>query len=176
MRNTLRTAVAMGLVGVVSGCGRKQAAPVPDPVVAAPTQEATPVARPATPTEAAAAPVNRRAILEQRIHFEYNRSDLTPEAQAILTAKAEVLRAVPGTRVRIEGHADERGSDEYNMVLSRQRAVVAKRFLAQLGVEAERLETLGFGEEQPIDAGSNERAWAANRRADFRITTSFAER
>ncbi len=70
-------------------------------------------------------------------------------------------------KIRIDGHADDRGSDEYNLALSQRRAAEAKRFLTQQGIDAARLETVGHGEEQPLDRGAGEAAWAMNRRADF---------
>ena len=73
-------------------------------------------------------------------------------------------------KLRIDGHADERGSDEYNLALSKRRAAEAKRFLMQQGIEGGRLEVEGYGEEQPLDPASNEAAWSLNRRAGFRIT------
>lgn len=123
---------------------------------------------PATPTEDAWAP--RRRTLEARVHFEFDRFDLTPAAREILEAKLPILLELRGVTIRIEGHADERGSDEYNLILSRRRAAEVKRFLVARGVEDGRLEVFGYGEEQPAMATSNETAWAVNRRAEFRIT------
>ncbi len=81
-----------------------------------------------------------------------------------------MLRSSPDLTLRIDGHADERGSDEYNLALSKRRAAEAKRFLVQQGVEAGRLEVEGYGEEQPLDPANNEAAWALNRRAGFQVT------
>jgi len=114
---------------------------------------------------------NRRATLEERIHFGFDQSDLTPAARQTLEQKAEVLRGSPRLTLRIEGHADERGSDEYNLALSVRRAAAAKRFLVSLGVSADRLETVGYGEEQPLDEAENEAAWATNRRDEFKVSS-----
>jgi peptidoglycan-associated lipoprotein len=117
-----------------------------------------------------AMPDTRGATLEERIHFALDRADLSPEARTTLAAKAEIMRDSPNVSLRISGHADERGSDEYNLALSKRRAAEAKRFLMQQGVDSSRLETVGYGEEQPLDSGSTEPAWAANRRAEFSVS------
>jgi tRNA(Ser,Leu) C12 N-acetylase TAN1 len=75
----------------------------------------------------------------------------------------------PAVTLRIDGHADERGSDEYNLVLSKRRAAEAKRYLVQQGIDGARIDTEGYGEEQPLDPGNNESAWAMNRRAGFQV-------
>jgi peptidoglycan-associated lipoprotein len=113
----------------------------------------------------------RRATLEQRIQFGFDQSDLSPAARQVLEEKAEVLRAAPSISLRIEGHADERGSDEYNLALSNRRSATAKRLLVSLGISADRLETVGYGEEQPLDPEESEAAWARNRRDEFRVTS-----
>jgi peptidoglycan-associated lipoprotein len=87
-----------------------------------------------------------------------------------MAAKVEVLRTSPDITLRIDGHADERGSDEYNLALSSRRASEAKRFLVQNGIDGSRIMTEGHGEEQPLDPGSTEAAWAMNRRAGFQVT------
>jgi peptidoglycan-associated lipoprotein len=161
----------LGLTLVATGCGGKQVeeTPPPAPQAPAPTPAPAPVSTPVT-VDPMPAPDNRRATLEERIHFAVDRSDLSPEARTTLAAKAEILRSSPALTVRIDGHADERGSDEYNLALSRRRAAEAKRFLMQQGIDGARLETTGYGEEQPLDPGSSEAAWAMNRRADFQVT------
>jgi peptidoglycan-associated lipoprotein len=158
---------------LLSACSKKPPTSVPAPVVgdAAPAQP--PLERPArggaAPDATGELGVERRRVLEERIHFEFDRWSLTADARALLEAKAQVLRAAPQLQVRIEGHADDRGSDEYNLVLSQKRAAEARRYLLQLGIDARRLETVGFGEEHPLQSGENEAAWAMNRRAEFRI-------
>jgi peptidoglycan-associated lipoprotein len=117
-----------------------------------------------------ARPDTRGATLGERIHFALDRADLSPEARTTLAAKAEILRSSPNVSLRIAGHADERGSDEYNLALSKRRAAEARRFLMQQGVDSTRLETVGYGEESPLDPGSTEPAWAANRRAEFNVS------
>lgn len=107
--------------------------------------------------------------LQARIHFEFDRSRITDEAAETLQRKAEVLRRFPDVRITIEGHCDERGSLEYNQALGMRRAESAKRFLASLGIEEDRIRTVSYGEERPLVRESNERAWAMNRRGEFVI-------
>jgi peptidoglycan-associated lipoprotein len=109
----------------------------------------------------------RERFENQDIQFEFDKSTLLPEAQAILRDKAGYLRAHPGISVIIEGHCDERGTNEYNMALGDRRAGSAKGFLVDLGIESGRMTTISYGEEKPLDPASNEEAWAKNRRAHF---------
>ncbi|TYO97688.1 peptidoglycan-associated lipoprotein [Geothermobacter ehrlichii] len=105
----------------------------------------------------------------QRIHFDFDQYTLSPEARDILAANAALLKANPELKIRIEGHCDERGSDEYNLALGERRAVAARDYLVSLGVAADRLSTISYGEEMPLDPASNEAAWAKNRRAEFKV-------
>lgn len=100
-----------------------------------------------------------------RVYFATDRSDLTPEAQAVLRRQAEWLRRNPNVQVRIEGHADERGTREYNLALGARRANAAKDYLVGLGVDASRISTISYGKERPIDPRSTAEAWALNRNA-----------
>jgi peptidoglycan-associated lipoprotein len=104
------------------------------------------------------------------IHFDYDRSDIRAEDAPNLDRKAAILEANPAVRVRISGHADERGSDEYNLALGTRRAASAKRYLENKGVDGSRLEVISYGEERPLSAGADETAWANNRRDEFEIT------
>ena len=161
-------AAVLGVALVSTGCGRKEVAEIPEPVMEVPAPVAAPVPTPVAVDRLEPA-VDMRPIMEERIHFALDRSDLTPEARAILAAKVDILRSTPGMTLRIDGHADERGSDEYNLALSKRRAAEAKRFLVARGIDASRLETVGYGEEQPLDRTRSEMAWAMNRRAGFQV-------
>ena len=111
-----------------------------------------------------------REIFENEdILFEFDSASLSVEAQEILRAKAGWLRENPRARVMIEGHCDERGTNEYNLALGDRRAYSARAFLVDLGIDDARLTTISYGEEQPIDSRSSEEAWAKNRRAHFVI-------
>lgn len=111
----------------------------------------------------------RSDFINQDIYFEFDSSALLPMAQDTLAKKAQWLRDNPGVSVIIEGHCDERGTNEYNLALGDRRAGSAKTYLINLGIDASRLSTISYGEERPVDPGHNEEAWAKNRRAHFAI-------
>lgn len=111
----------------------------------------------------------REMFMNEDIHFAFDKSVLTPTAQEILKKKAEWLRNNPDNTVVIEGHCDERGTTEYNIALGERRALAAKVFLTDLGIDSSRLSTISYGEERPVDPSHNEEAWAKNRRAHFVI-------
>lgn len=102
------------------------------------------------------------------VRFEFNSYTLTESSKGALQQMADCLKGRQASaKVTIEGHADERGSEEYNQALGDKRAATVKKFLAALGVEASRLNTVSYGEERPLDSGHDEGAWARNRRAEF---------
>ena len=111
-----------------------------------------------------------RNAVSARILFEYDQAELSEQARATLDAKVPLLNANPGMRIRVAGHTDDRGSDEYNLALGQRRAAAAKRYLVQRGIDAGRIEVISLGEEQPATPGSDESAWSQNRRAEFEIT------
>lgn len=155
-------------------CKKKEpeVAPIPQPGPApspAPAPSPTPPAPP--PSGESAAEVTRAVTAElgNVIHFDYDKADIKPEDQPILDRKAAILKANPAVRLRISGHADERGSDEYNQVLGQRRANAAKEYLVARGIEASRIDITSYGEERPVDRASTEEAWAKNRRDEFEI-------
>jgi peptidoglycan-associated lipoprotein len=103
------------------------------------------------------------------IYFDFDSIQLTPESQEILTKKGEWLRDNPAARVIIEGHCDNRGTNEYNLALGEGRAQSARTFLMDLGIDISRLDTISYGEERPLDPQQTESAWEKNRRAHFVI-------
>lgn len=109
----------------------------------------------------------RNLFMNEDIYFDFDRSDLKPETQEILKGKADWLRSNSGESVIIEGHCDERGTNDYNLALGDRRAQSAKNFLKDLGIEKSRLTTISYGEERPADPRHNEDAWSKNRRAHF---------
>ena len=111
----------------------------------------------------------RHRFENKDIHFEFDKASLLPEAQEILKEKAQWLQKNAGVSAIIEGHCDERGTNEYNIALGDRRAESAKKFLINLGIAGSRLEAISYGEEKPVDPGHNENAWAKNRRAHFVI-------
>lgn len=114
----------------------------------------------AIPREAAVSPL-------KDIYFDFDKYDLNQEAKKTLQEIAEWLLKSPRVKVVIEGHSDERGTDEYNLALGERRAMAAFRYLKSLGVKEERLSTVSYGEMRPADPGHNEEAWTKNRRGHF---------
>jgi peptidoglycan-associated lipoprotein len=186
----LRQMVLAALVIVLplATCARRQ--PAPAPVSAAPDtagegarraaererarQDSIARARAAAEEAArragAEGAARARAILEETVFFDYDESAIRSDAQESLARKVPILRANPGARIRISGHADERGSVEYNLALGMRRAAAARQYLIGFGISADRFETVSFGEDRPADPASNEQAWTRNRRAEFVVT------
>jgi peptidoglycan-associated lipoprotein len=115
-----------------------------------------------------------RAILEEIVHFDYDDSSIRPDAQEALARKVPLLRANPDVRLRVVGHADERGSVEYNLALGMRRANAVRDYLAGFGISADRFDTISMGEDMPMDPRSTEAAWALNRRAEFSVAAGGA--
>ncbi len=100
-----------------------------------------------------------------RVFFEYDKYNVDPQARQILEKQAAWMKKYPALIFTIEGHCDERGTREYNLALGERRANSIKDYLATLGINANRLKTISYGKERPVALGSNEKAWAQNRRA-----------
>lgn len=183
-------AIAVAVSVVAAGCSRKSSSrPAPSRIntdsLLAEQARLDSIARAEAARNAAAAaaaaaeaagpvstaPVNssERSIIANVIYFDLDESNLADESRSALEAKAPVLLRHPNLRIRITGHADERGSDEYNLALGLRRAAEAKRYLAALGIVEDRVEIVTLGEERPAVEGSTEEAWALNRRAEFEI-------
>ena len=103
------------------------------------------------------------------LYFDFDDFSLRPDAREILDGIAEWLLKNPSTQILIEGHCDERGTNEYNLALGERRAKSATKYLVQLGVAPRRISTISYGEEKPLDPGHDEDAWAKNRRDHFLI-------
>lgn len=103
----------------------------------------------------------------QTVYFDYDSSALRSDALQVLTQNADKIKQAPGIFVQIEGHCDERGTQDYNFALGEKRALSVRDHLIRLGVDGSRLITISYGEEDPVDPGHNEAAWAKNRRAEF---------
>ncbi len=111
----------------------------------------------------------RERFVNEDVHFDFDSSVLSAEAQQILLDKAQWLRRNSDASVTIEGHCDERGTNEYNLALGDRRANSVRAYLTDLGISASRMDTVSYGEERPLDSGHDEAAWARNRRAHFEI-------
>lgn len=164
------------------------------PVVAAP-RPAEEAAKPATPVREAPGPAVREEAVRPRpreevaavpaapagpvevsavsplkeIYFDFDKYNLKEEAKKSLNENFNWLRANPRARIEIEGHADERGSDEYNLALGERRAAAARGYLKTMGIAEERITTISYGEFRPVDPRHNEEAWSKNRRDHFLI-------
>lgn len=115
------------------------------------------------------APVTPTSSPLKEIYFDFDRYDLRPDSRETLKANANWLKANPAARVQIEGHADERGTNEYNLALGSKRAQSARDYLATLGIPSGRLSTISYGEEVPVCRERNEGCWQKNRRGRFVI-------
>ncbi len=111
----------------------------------------------------------RNMFLNEHIYFAFDRYNLDDVAQEVLMRKADFLRTMAGIDITIEGHADERGTNEYNLALGDRRAESAKSFLIDMGIEAYRISTVSYGEERPLCTEQSEECWANNRRDQFVI-------
>ncbi|MCX8160642.1 MAG: peptidoglycan-associated lipoprotein Pal [Candidatus Saccharicenans sp.] len=103
------------------------------------------------------------------IHFDYDKYDIRPDAVPVLEANASWLKKYPMVKILIEGHCDERGTEEYNLSLGEKRAKSTMDYLVSLGISADRIRIISYGKSQPLDPGHDETAWAKNRRAQFLI-------
>jgi peptidoglycan-associated lipoprotein len=103
------------------------------------------------------------------IHFDFDKYDIRPEDAGILKENAALLMNYPKVKIQVEGHCDERGTSEYNLALGERRANAAKRYLLSQGISSDRISSISYGEEKPLDPGHNEEAWSKNRRGHFVI-------
>ena len=157
--------VIPGLMFTVS-CQKKLVDATPEPVVQEEVVEEVVVKE-----EVVVAPVAKISdeVMQEDIYFEFDKSTLTPAAQDNLLQKAEWLRENADATATIEGHCDDRGTNEYNLALGDRRANSARSFLTDMGIDSSRLRTISYGEEMPVDSGKNDEAWAKNRRAHFTV-------
>lgn len=113
------------------------------------------------------APAARQKFINEDIYFLFDSTTLSTEARQALDMKAKWMQANPGSTVIIEGHCDNRGTAEYNLALGEARAITVKNYMVALGISANRMEVVSYGEERPLVDGDGETAWARNRRAHF---------
>jgi peptidoglycan-associated lipoprotein len=158
-------AAALSTLLVVLGCASTSSTSTPDAIAPDPAL--------ADAKDPGAVTLHQQAVSSlEPIYFDTDRSLLQPEARAALKRHAQAILSHPEWGVlRIEGHCDERGSDEYNLALGGRRAAVVERYLLHLGVPAERLATRTLGEEKPAVAGHGEEAWRYNRRSEITSPT-----
>ena len=176
------TAAVLAALLASAGCARGtwqppwRKKPAPPPVAVPPAARPTRVApREPIGTRDVTTPVEvvdvRDKVFEpadlEMVHFEFDMSRITEEARVVLERNAAIIKQNPGVIIQIEGHCDERGTNEYNLALGQRRATSTRGYLISLGVDPNVLVTISYGEEQPLDPGHNEGAWAKNRRAQF---------
>jgi peptidoglycan-associated lipoprotein len=116
-------------------------------------------------------PEDREALAAQTVHFEYDSTAIKANDKAKVQAVADYLKSNPANAVRIEGHCDERGTDEYNRALGERRAGAIREQLVHMGVDPNRIDTISFGRDKPVDTGHSEAAHAKNRRGEFVVLT-----
>lgn len=170
MRNSPKLIRNIGLTiagaALITACGKKE---VEIPIDAAPQA-------PATQNNINTGPITPRIIpgsqedfiakvSSDTIYFDTDKFDVDSQSQSTLRSQAQWLSQYPNKNIRVEGHADERGTRDYNLALGERRANSAKNFLISLGIASNRITTVSFGKERPVAVGSNENAWAQNRRA-----------
>ena len=173
---TLAIALLFALA-IFGGCATKpkpteMAEPMAEPAPApAPVQDFTPAPSPAA--KPAPAQIAQPAIFNgsdlMDVFFAFDKSDLTVDSRDALANNAKLLKAASGVKIVVEGHCDERGTNEYNLGLGERRANAVKNYLVSLGISTSRIKTISYGEEKPFAMGHNEAAWNQNRRAHFSL-------
>lgn len=166
MKLIVPAVAALGALLVVTGCKKKPAetGPTMAPVTESGTSEA-------------ADPDSRPEVQEmvknfQRVYFDFDKSELSAEAKEALSDNVAIMQKHSDLRIEIQGHADERGTTDYNIALGQRRAESVTSYMKAQGIGAGRIKVVSYGEERPIDGSSNERAWSKNRRCEFVITWS----
>ncbi|MEZ6000068.1 peptidoglycan-associated lipoprotein Pal [Hyphomonas sp.] len=177
MKSYLKISTAAAVLIALGACASQ---PEPPP----PVEEAPPVEQPAPPPPPPPpAPVvenlgptpgsleDFRVNVGERVYFDLNEYGLDPDDQEILKLQAAWLQSYPAVRIMVAGNCDERGTREYNLALGERRASVVKDYLVSLGVDPSRIDTISYGKERPIAAGSDEAAWALNRNGFTQIVS-----
>lgn len=175
MNSKLLTLLGLGALVATIGCSKPKPPPPVEPPP--PVMDETPPPRQPEPPR-----VDEDALRRQRIqariaevfkpiYFAYDQSTLSPEGQSTLQEIGKLMKEVPEITARVEGHADERGTNEYNLALGERRAMAVQDYLGSYGVQKSRLQTISYGEEKPAVMGADESTWSKNRRVEF--TTTF---
>lgn len=179
--NRLLTAATIGMLMALAGCAATPTAeqsgaavedrgkPVgpPGPVPAKPTPDTGTKPLVTAPLGAAALKDPGNILSRRSVYFDFDSNLVKDEYRPLVTAHARYLQQNPGTKIRIEGHADERGSREYNIALGQRRSEAVKQMMQLLGARADQIEPVSFGEEKPKNPGHDEASWAENRRGDI---------
>jgi len=172
-RTALRLVLIATAAASMAACASRPKPAPPAPAAPPPP----PAAEPAPPTGAVGESVlpgsERDFVINagDRVYFDFDRFDLRTDAQPILDAQAAWLQRYPAVRVRIEGNTDDRGTREYNLALGARRANAVRDYLVAHGVTSDRIATVSYGKEQPLDPGTGEEAWAHNRNSHTAIVS-----
>jgi len=162
--NRIAIALTAASALALSACAKKPPADIPPDPIQTSTPTPTPTG-PSGPIEGSGEHFRQVMAGQDTIYFDTDKFDIDSQDAAALRSQAQYLLQYTQARATVEGHADERGTREYNLALGERRANAAKNYLVSLGVPAERLSTISYGKERPVATGSNESAWAQNRRA-----------
>lgn len=173
MRKNIGTLVILAIIAaqfIACGGSKKTGTFEPDPFPEPPPRQTQPKPeekpKPAKPEMDEPKP---DPLVLSTVYFEFDRSGLTPEAQATLAENARRLQQHSEANIRIEGHCDERGTVEYNLALGQRRALSVRDYLVSFGISRDRITVISYGKERPVDPRHTEEAWARNRRAEFVI-------
>jgi peptidoglycan-associated lipoprotein len=158
--------VSVFAFGLLPGCAKQEPEPVVDTTPPPPEPEPEPTPEP-TPPPPPDPNIWKREIND--VFFDFDKYELRADARAILQTNARLFKDNSNWTLVLEGHADERGTEDYNLALGERRASMVLEYMTDLGVAASRIKTLSYGEERPFTQGSTESAWAQNRRVHFRI-------
>jgi len=179
MKTSSRVLAAAALLAVTACGGNPEPQPTAPPRPASPPPASRPTPPPTASTNNDADAARRareaelarlRSTMAEIVFFDFDKSEIRADSRAVLDRKVRILRDQPTVRIRVEGHADERGSTEYNLALGSRRAEAVRAYVTATGIAASRIEIVSYGEDRPLQQGRTEAAWARNRRAEFVMT------
>lgn len=162
--------LAVSIVGL-TGCSskKKTTEPVKQETKTQPQRPSAPAVVPKAPEKTEESVP--RDLAFTTIYFDFDKSDLKSDQRTALSENAQLLSRYDSVRIRIEGHCDERGTEEYNIALGQRRADAVINYLTNYGISSSRIRSTSYGEMRPADSGHNDAAWAKNRRAEINITS-----
>ena len=167
----LTLCLAVALASITGCAGKKKPPEKQQTVQRAPERKPAPAPKiqepPKRPEQRDTVPANLRL---DTVYFDFDKSNIRSDQRSAMNRNAEILSKYKTVRIQIEGHCDERGTNEYNLALGQRRADAAKQYLVEYGISSSRISTVSYGEERPVDRGHNETSWSKNRRCAFVIT------
>ena len=175
LKTTLMAAMVIMIAASLTTIGCKKRARVEPPPPPPPPVEQPVVTPPPPPDTTGQAARELQARMDadrariQTVYFDYDKSDIRADQRDKVKTNADIFRTWTNWQVNIEGHCDERGTNEYNLALGERRATAAKQALVAEGIAGTRITTISYGEERPVDPGHDEAAWAHNRRAEYKV-------